>query len=92
MGKDWHFWQAIREIYCNAIDEGNSGFSFVNEPEPVENETHFYISANSMAHEFVSNFDNYFATNKKVLFECEEGRILEKTVEHANIYRKGIKC
>jgi len=92
MGKDWQFWQAIREIYCNAIDEGGCTMDFVQEFSPVENETHFYIDTKKDVLEFVSNFDNYFATNKKVIFECEFGRILEKSGTSANIYRKGIRC
>lgn len=92
MGKDWKFWQAIREIYCNAIDEGGCSMDFVQTINPAENETHFYIDTKKDVTEFVSNFDNYFATNKKVLFECELGRILEKTGTKANIYRKGVKC
>lgn len=92
MGKDWEFWQAIREIYCNAIDEGDCSMDFVHTITPVENETQFYIDTKKDVTEFVSNFDNYFATSKKVLFECEYGRILEKTGTTANIYRKGIRC
>lgn len=92
MGKDWQFWQAIREIYCNAIDEGGSTIELVNEIAPIENETHFYIDMKKDVSEFFANFDNYFATNKKVLFECKDGRILEKSGSNANIYRKGIRC
>jgi hypothetical protein len=92
MGKDWKFWQAIREVYCNAIDEGGASMDFVQDILPTENETHFYIDTKKDVTEFVSNFDNYFATSKKVLFECKDGRILEKSGTEANIYRKGVKC
>lgn len=92
MGKDWQFWQAIREIYCNALDEGGCTMDFVQRMEPHDNETHFYIDTKKDVTEFVSNFDNYFATNKKVLFECPIGRILEKSGTTANIYRKGVRC
>lgn len=92
MGKDWKFWQAIREIYCNALDEGGCSMDFVQDITPVDGETHFYIDTKKDVMEFFSNFDNYFATNKKVLFECEYGRILQKSGDTANVYRKGIKC
>ncbi len=92
MGKDWKFWQAIREIYCNAIDEGNFKLDFVTEIEPKEGQTHFYIDTKKDVMEFVGNFDNYFATNKKVLFESSFGRILEKSGDAVNVYRKGVKC
>lgn len=92
MGKDWMFWQALREIYSNALDEGGSKMEFCLEIEPKEGETHFYIDAKKDALEFVSGFDNYFATKKKVLFECKDGKILEKSGSIANIYRRGIRC
>lgn len=65
---------------------------FVQDIDPNETETHFYIDTKKDVLEFVSNFDNYFATKKKILFECKSGRILEKTGTMANIYRKGIRC
>jgi hypothetical protein len=92
MGKDWQFWQAIREIYCNAMDEGDFSMDFVQNISPVEGETHFYIDTKKDVTEFVNNFDNYFSTNKKILFECPSGRILEKSGTTANIYRKGVRC
>jgi hypothetical protein len=92
MGKDWQFWQAIREIYCNAIDEGGCTMDFVQDISPADSETHFYIDTKKDVTEFVGNFDNYFATKKKVLFECSIGRILEKSGTKANIYRKGVRC
>lgn len=94
MGKDWEFWQALREIYCNAIDEGNSSLDFVQTIEPKEGETHFYIDTKKDVVEFVTKFDNYFAENKEVLFECDKGRILKKgdAETKANIYRKAIRC
>lgn len=92
MGKDWQFWQAMREIYCNAIDEGGAVMEMVQKVDPKDNETHWYIDTKKDVSEFVTKHDQYFATNKKVLFECEFGRILEKSGEIANIYRKGIRC
>lgn len=92
MGKDWVFWQAIREIYANSLDEGGCCMDFVHEVSPVDNETHFYIRNSKDVTEFVTNFDNYFSTNKKVLFECKEGKILAKSGTEGNIYRRGIRC
>lgn len=93
MGKDWELWQAIREIYCNALDEGEASIELTNKVEPEEDETHFYIKADDEVREFVSNFSSYFSETKRVLFECKYGKILEKDHEEkACIYRKGVKC
>lgn len=92
MGKDWQLWQAIRELYCNAIDEGGYRIDFVQTIEPSEGVTQFYIENKGEVMEFMIRFDDYFAVNKKVLFESPAGRILQKTGSSANIYRKGIRC
>lgn len=92
MGVDWQFWQAVRELYCNAIDEGEASIECVNDIIPAEGETHVYFDIKTDVMDFFSNFDNYFAENKEILFEGKYGRILKKTGSKANIYRKGIRC
>lgn len=92
-GKDWELWQAIREIYCNAIDEGEHSLEYVNKIEPLEDYTTFYIKNKAEITNFVANFDDYFDENKEVLFECEYGKILSKGEKSKlNLYRKGIRC
>jgi len=92
-GKDWVLWQAIREIYCNSIDEGGANMEYVAHPEPKENETHFYIKSRGEVVSFVGDFDNYFSENKQVLFECSYGKILAKSkASSLCLYRKGIRC
>jgi hypothetical protein len=92
MGKDWQFWQSIREIYCNALDEGEAIMEFVSMIEPQPNETHFYIDNKQEAGDFVRDFDLYFSNSAKILFSCEDGAILEKSGTEANLYRKGVRC
>ncbi len=91
-GKDWNLGQAIRELYCNAIDEGEHTMEFVKEIIPESEKTSFYIKSREEITSYVSNFDDYFAGNKKVLFECPYGKILEKTGKGLNLYRKGVRC
>jgi len=91
-GKDWNLAQAIREIYCNSIDEGEHTLEFVKDINPLEDKTHFYIKSRQEITNYISNFDDYFAENKKVLFECPYGKILEKGNSKLNLYRKGIRC
>jgi len=91
-GKDWNLGQAIRELYCNAIDEGEHTMEFVKEITPESEKTSFYIKSREEITSYVSNFDDYFAENKKVLFECPYGKILEKTGKGLNLYRKGVRC
>jgi len=93
MGPSWKLWQAIREIYCNAIDEGGQRIEVVDEIVPVHGETQFYIGFNASIQDFMDNFHQYFANDEDVIFSCSVGRILRKRGDkRANIYRKGIKC
>lgn len=90
---DWSLWQALREIYSNAIDEGGESIDKVDDVSPAENETHFYIEMTQELDEIMGNFDKYFVSgNKRVVKETPFGRILTKAGKDVNIYRKGIRC
>lgn len=91
-GKDWTLWQSIRELYCNAKDEGDYSIEFVNSIIPEENTTSFYIKSRSEITEFIGSFDDYFSDNKEVLFECEFGKILSKSGDKLGLFRKGVRC
>lgn len=93
MGKDWKLWQAIREFYSNAIDEGGEYIGTVDKISNKKHETSFYIEINDSILDFIKNFDTYFSVNRKPIFENEYGKIYEKiTKGKCVIYRKGIKC
>jgi len=92
MGKDWELWQAIREIYCNAIDEGNHSIEVVDSIDTGSEETHFYIEMTESVNLFMRDFDNYFTKNKTVIEENEIGQIMTCSDAYVNIYRKGIRC
>lgn len=88
----WQCWQALREIYCNAIDEGDHSISVVDEIKPEEGKTQFYIQLTQEVQDFYENFNDYFAEGKEVLAETKTGRILKKHGTKTCIYRKGILC
>lgn len=92
MGKDWKLWQALRELYSNALDEGGAKFQLVDTIAPDPEETHIYIETDESIMEFVKEFDKYFAENRIVLFENYIGKILQKIPGNTNVYRKGIRC
>lgn len=93
-GMDWKFWQAVREIYSNALDEGNAKIALVEKITPKADETHFYIKADETdAQIFIDEFDLYFSEKKKVLATSSIGQILEKNNSQGMcVYRKGIRC
>ena len=91
-GHKWSCWQALREVYCNAIDEGEHSMEVVDVIEPCEGKTCFYIGYVQEVQDFFENFNDYFAEGKEVLSENEHGRILKKHGAKTCIYRKGILC
>lgn len=92
MGKDWILWQAIREIYCNAIDEGGTSIEIVDNIDPYKLETHFYIEGNPEILLFMEKFDEYFTLNRTPLATTAHGSIYSKVSSNVNLFRKGIKC
>jgi len=93
-GMEWKFWQATREIYSNALDEGGATIALVDKMNPKEGETHFYIATNQDdIQSFVEEFDMYFNDKRKPLFSNHIGTIYEKSVsKNLVLYRKGIRC
>lgn len=95
MGLDWEPWFVLREIYCNAIDEGESKISIVSEKKcvPVEDKTVFYIEVNKEFDEIMNNWSNYFSdTRKDICFIDENENKLFSGGGNFLVYRKGIRC
>lgn len=92
MGKEWKLWQAIREFYSNALDEGNAELNCTTKIKGVKGKTHIYISLTDELIDMVTkDFSLYFADEEHVIYENEHGKIYEKQGSTV-IYRKGIKC
>lgn len=89
-GAKWKLWQALREVYSNALDEGEGTIELVNEISPKENETHYYIKIRAELIEWFGNYNSYFCENKEVVFENKFGRILKKHDDKGHLYRRGI--
>lgn len=93
MGHKWNLWQAIREFYSNAKDEGDAFFGLVEEaPIGYTGTTSIYIGVTPELEEFMANIDSYFCEDTNFLFRNKVGSILQKTGKIINIFRKGIRC
>jgi len=97
LGADWKLWQAVREIYCNAVDEGKYQVSHVDQIEAVAGETHFYLepeNAQSLKdlNEIVQNWNQFFSDKRKAAIISEpEIKIFSKEGSDICIFRKGIR-
>lgn len=103
-GHEWSMWQAIRELYTNAMDEGLLYFGFTE--IPIEEDvakyiadnsdetlsTRIYIEATPEVEDFMFNIQDYIAIGNEVLFECKYGKIYRKHNNTTCIYYKGIRC
>lgn len=71
MGKDWQPWMIIRELYSNALDEGDAEYQIVKEEDisPKEEYTEFYIELNVDFLEVYNNWNKYFIVGNEPMFE-----------------------
>lgn len=93
MGPDWRLWQAVREIYCNALDEEGCELKIGDcEPKGVEGKTIFFIGVNEELDRIVTEWDKYFAVNRGYVATCEQGKMYPTYGGKVNIYRRGIRC
>lgn len=89
----WKLWHAIREIYSNALDEGEGTIDFVENISPEEGDTHIYIDATPEIKKFYDNIDIYFTLFRKPIYEAPNGvKFYDAYGPTLNVYRKGIRC
>jgi len=93
MGPTWELWHAIREVYCNAIDEGCHFLKLVDVMVPEEGKTKIYLGINAGVSEIINAWDNYFSENRTDLHAQKD--LVWKVFfskEKFVLYRKGIRC
>lgn len=93
-GYEWKLWEAIRELYSNAIDEGLTYFGVINTDtiEGVDENTRIYIECTSEVDDFMLNIDDYLALKLKPIFENNGDKIYNKHSSSCCIYYRGIRC
>lgn len=64
LGKHWKVWQAMREIYCNTVDEG--GVSREGEIEPTEDTTTIHVTLPEFS-ECFRNLGQYILGTKPII-------------------------
>lgn len=97
-GIDWTSWSVIREIYSNAIDEGESMIQIVEKNDiskckPVEDFTTFYIQITDEFQEIIDNWNLYFSEKRTdLIYHDTEMNQLYNGGDSNLVYRKGIRC
>lgn len=89
MGESWEAWMIIREIWCNALDEGGSLREITTDVSGEANKTSFYIQIDSRIQEIINHWDKYFLHDAEPLFESSEYRIYPGG-EMLRLYKNGV--
>lgn len=89
MGEEWQAWMIIRELWCNALDEGGAAREVVTEFTPAENETHFYLQVDILFNEVINNWGEYFIHNQEALCETDNYKIYGGG-NALRIYKQGV--
>lgn len=89
MGLEWKAWMIIRELWCNALDEGEQAKNEITTFEPVKGETHFYIQIDSNIQKVLDSWDKFFIHDKKPMFEDDRFAIYPNN-DKLKIYKHGV--
>lgn len=91
-GYQWKAWEAIREIWCNAVDEGDSTRNLISSKGHIkgkESTTTFYIEVTDEIKEVVENWDSYFL-NGTPLYEDDKIAIYPNSSSVLKLYKNKV--
>lgn len=71
MGKDWKPWMIVRELYSNALDEGEAEYKIIAKDEINSSidRTEFYIELTPEFLEVYNDWSNYFIVGNEPMYE-----------------------
>ena len=91
-GQAWTEWTCIREIYSNALDEGDAKIEIHerDNPEFIKLDcTYFYIEATPKFLEIYNNWSNYFLENKVPMYENKKFKLYPNG-KNLKLYKQGV--
>lgn len=74
-GNDWKPWTIIRELWCNALDQGGAYNQVTEEVLGFEGKTTFYVQITNDFQEVINNWNHYFIHDIPPIFEDEKFKI-----------------
>jgi hypothetical protein len=92
MGLEWKAWMILREIWCNALDEGSAVKSIVTQDDlkPEPGNTVFYIQVSADIQEVLDNWDKHFINEKEEPIFQNSNYRLYSPGKHLCIYKNGV--
>lgn len=89
MGEDWEAWMIIRELWCNALDEGNALRDTTDTILGEAGKTIFYIQVDRQVETVLSNWNKYFIHEQEPVFKNNHCA-LYPAGEHMTLYKQGV--
>lgn len=89
MGEDWLAWMIVRELWCNALDEGGAVKEITENPEGFEGKTTFYIQMDRQINDVVKNWSKYFIHDQLPISENGSYKLFPAG-DHLTIYKQGV--
>jgi hypothetical protein len=87
-GENWKRWQIFREIVANAVDEVNFDIDLVDEINPIDALTTFYLKYEDFC-KYYDDFDSYF---RPELINNKNSEILMKEeASEMAVFKKGVR-
>lgn len=95
-GSAWKEWEALREIYSNALDEGDAKITIedsksfiVNWVDRDKDVTQFYIELTPKFLEIYNNWGDYFIENKVPIYENDKFKLYPNGGQ-LRLYKQGV--
>lgn len=89
MGNEWNAWMIIRELWCNALDEGGSFREVTSTVEGKENCTTFYIQITPDIQQVLTDWSKYFM-HDQVALESTKTYAIYPGGNEVRIFKKGV--
>lgn len=94
MGREWSAWMIIRELWCNALDEGGADIEIVNNDSPFVGEpgkTTFFIQFSADFQQVWEDWDSYFIHDASPMWENENYAIYKnRDKKKLKLYKHGV--
>lgn len=89
MGEDWEAWMIIRELWCNALDEGGAVKEETTNPFGEEGKTAFFIQVDRQIQDVIKHWSKYFIHGQEPIWQDETYK-LYPAGDHLTIYKQGV--
>ena len=89
MGNDWEPWMIVRELYSNALDEGEPSYEISDNVSGISDHTCFSIEATPEFQQVYNNWNKYFIVGHTPLFENKRTAFFPNSGP-LRVYKQGI--